>query len=449
MSEPIDFALISQDTHVVKFITKFCEDMNYAFKIWSNEVAFFEDQEKDLVKIRMIMISALSDSNMNGITQKIQAAKLFCPKGFVCCVVPQKIPKEEAAFAIKSGANVIILETELETSSKLEYFCTHIIRDEFIPIKTTDLTQGMVLPFNVYYYVSQRNKFLVCGNEGILLNADKFDKMKKQSEFYIKRIDIDKYEGYINDSDYKTTSKIERRCRIQYLTLCWNYAEFVCLLTDYSKFNSFQEGKTLLNSCKDLCGKLINSLAAVDDLWEVINLRVEEGSTISHIPAITAYAGLFALKLDLKTVEDIMITVLLSDVGLIFMHPSINRKMKKNGLKDLTADELAIYKAHPLQGMKIALDRKLPLTRTIRELMENTHEVVDGSGFPRGKRGDALSAESLIIQFAYEYHERSMLRSGKAPISIKDFNQMLLKDATSMERYRPSFVNNMKKFLLC
>ncbi|MBF0209053.1 MAG: hypothetical protein HQK53_19510 [Oligoflexia bacterium] len=459
MGDSLDFALISDDKGIVDSIRMLCQHFNYSLEVWKNEDDFFDQQTAGneeggasgpTVEPLLILVSALNTPTHESVTQKVQVAKQVYPKSFLGCVVAQKMPKEEASFIQKSGANIVFLENEIYNSSKLEYVCSNIIREMFIPVKLADFEQERILPFDIYYYAPQRSKYLICGHETLVLSDEKMAKMKKYGDFFIKRQDINKFNNYIKSERFQSTASLEKRCRFQYLNLCWNYAEFVFLLTDYSRYNSLQEGKALFDNCKEISNSLINSLVAVDDLWQVINQKTIEGMILHHVPAITAYAGLFALKMgmDSTKVTDVMLATMLGDVGMIYLPPSLTKKLRSGKVSALTPEELQLYQKHPADSLKVALDRRLPISPKVRDYIVDAHERADGSGFPRGRTGDKLSQEVFLVIFAEEYHIKSMQKIGQEKMLMNEFNAKLLDDPSMMLRYRPTFVNELRNLLL-
>ncbi|MBF0300994.1 MAG: hypothetical protein HQK51_19960, partial [Oligoflexia bacterium] len=210
----------------------------------------------------------------------------------------------------------------------------------------------------------------------------------------------------------------------------------------------FTEGKTLLEKCKELSSRLISSMAAVNDLWKIINQRVINVSTLDNIPAVTAYAGLFAVQMEIPNVEDVMLAALLSDISLIFHPLDTITKLKTGGIEKLNAEELKRYKEHPVNSLKIALDRKVPINNNIREILLCTHERADGNGFPKKRASDKIPYESYIVQFAEEYHQISMLKEGSTSINLQEYNKILMDSPDTMNRYKPTFVNNIKKLFV-
>ncbi len=84
------------------------------------------------------------------------------------------------------------------------------------------------------------------------------------------------------------------------------------------------------------------------------------------------------------------------DVGLTVVPERIYRK--KEGY---TEREWREIKKHPQLGMKLALIR--PDLAPISEMMYQTHENYDGSGWPKGVAGEAILQEVMAVRLVTEY----------------------------------------------
>jgi len=90
---------------------------------------------------------------------------------------------------------------------------------------------------------------------------------------------------------------------------------------------------------------------------------------------------------------------LLHDVGKIGVSDLILCKPDK-----LTDDEFAKMRSHPLHTLKILSEGYYPRAlRAIPEVAACHHEKIDGSGYPRGLKGDALPQIARIIAVADIY----------------------------------------------
>lgn len=110
----------------------------------------------------------------------------------------------------------------------------------------------------------------------------------------------------------------------------------------------------------------------------------------SHRVASAAAAIASELDLDDATVEQVRLAGRLHDVGKIGIREEV---LDKPG--DLTPEEFAHVREH----VRIGMDILAPLTHLgpVLEYVAHHHERLDGSGYPRGLRDDAISLGGRII----------------------------------------------------
>jgi response regulator RpfG family c-di-GMP phosphodiesterase len=96
--------------------------------------------------------------------------------------------------------------------------------------------------------------------------------------------------------------------------------------------------------------------------------------------------------------QTVFVAALLHDIGLI----GLSDEMLAKPVPKLSADELALYRKHPVLGEQslLALDDMQPVAALIR----SHHEHFDGKGFPDGRAGAdiPLGARILAIVDAYD-----------------------------------------------
>ena len=81
------------------------------------------------------------------------------------------------------------------------------------------------------------------------------------------------------------------------------------------------------------------------------------------------------------------------DVGKISIPAEILSKPRR-----LTELEYSLIKEHPVTGFNILKEVSFPWP--IAQIIHEHHERIDGSGYPRGLKGDQLLIESKIIAVA-------------------------------------------------
>ncbi len=136
---------------------------------------------------------------------------------------------------------------------------------------------------------------------------------------------------------------------------------------------------------------------AWDETIEVLSTTVEmrDPYTAGHQRRVARLAGAIAGKLGIP--EQSLFAVerasLLHDVGKIEVPAEI---LSKPG--SLSAIEMGIVKQHVEAGWKILKNIALPWP--LAEIVYQHHELLDGSGYPRGLKGDEICIEARIITVA-------------------------------------------------
>lgn len=130
-------------------------------------------------------------------------------------------------------------------------------------------------------------------------------------------------------------------------------------------------------------------------------VQAKDDSTFGHLEAVEKLGIMTAeeLGLDLSGKKrDILIAGLrLHDVGKIGIPDAI---LKKEG--GLTQEEWIIMKQHVEKGVKILE----PLTdfKDVSNIVRCHHEFYNGSGYPRGIKGDEIPIEAAIVSVVDAFH---------------------------------------------
>jgi putative nucleotidyltransferase with HDIG domain len=125
----------------------------------------------------------------------------------------------------------------------------------------------------------------------------------------------------------------------------------------------------------------------------VIDAR--EPWVLGHSERVAKYAVAIGQVMGLSASELAFVHTggLLHDLGKVGIPEGILNKPGR-----LTEEEYAVMKQHAMIGERILADVK-PLAAVARIVGEH-HERIDGTGYPRGKRGDAISLGGRIVAVA-------------------------------------------------
>jgi putative nucleotidyltransferase with HDIG domain len=146
------------------------------------------------------------------------------------------------------------------------------------------------------------------------------------------------------------------------------------------------------------------------DLCSSDLVRSEETFLGSHVRALTvslaekdAYTEEHTRRVALRAVQvgeelgfsparlrELATGALVHDVGKLSVPNTILKKPSS-----LTDEEFAVVKRHPEWGFKML--RELGFTESVRRLVLDHHERLDGSGYPRGLAGPAMSLDARIL----------------------------------------------------
>lgn len=124
------------------------------------------------------------------------------------------------------------------------------------------------------------------------------------------------------------------------------------------------------------------------------------------------------LGLSAKQVEQIRVASLLHDVGLLHVPEDVINKKGK-----VTADELKLLMQHPTLGAEML--RSVPALKEICDILEHHHECWDGTGYPRGLKGDDIPLAARIVAIVEAYHAMISDRPYRPAMSLEKAKRVL------------------------
>ncbi|MBB6062947.1 HD-GYP domain-containing protein (c-di-GMP phosphodiesterase class II) [Thermosipho japonicus] len=160
----------------------------------------------------------------------------------------------------------------------------------------------------------------------------------------------------------------------------------------------------------------------------LVNLvEFKDNETGNHVKRVALYSKIIAEKLNLhpQIVREIYQFAPLHDIGKVGIPDSILLKPGK-----LTDSERQIIEKHVEIGVKVIskfIENSKNLIETssaqvMLNIISDHHEKYDGTGYPKGKKGDEISIEGRIVALADVFDALTSKRPYKEPL---DFNIVL------------------------
>ncbi|MFN4227149.1 MAG: HD domain-containing phosphohydrolase [Candidatus Ratteibacteria bacterium] len=143
-----------------------------------------------------------------------------------------------------------------------------------------------------------------------------------------------------------------------------------------------------LNEEKKLLEQTLNG--TIHALSKIVEIR--DPYTAGHQLSVSVLAEKVAKELGLKEeeIKQILWASLLHDIGKISVPSEILVVPRK-----LTSIEFSIVKTHPIVAYNVL--KVIPQFEKISQIVLQHHERLDGTGYPRGLKGDEILKEARII----------------------------------------------------
>lgn len=393
--EKTNFLLISPNIpaneKIVSRCQEVCRDTGYSFC----QIA----ESRSLNKFAdFIVFTTESYKNESSLISDIKKLKQLTPDSFLLVTISPKINLAIPLNLKKAGADCVFLDSDLLTSSKLEFVAFQKIQSSHISIKASELKVGSSIDCFVYHSMPINQKFLPILWPNETITEYRMEKLNKVRDLYIQRKDLNVFQNYRGKYEIYSV----KQARMQFLTLLTSYFDLIMYFCDHSENDNFKKGSDLLGNCKASATSLVDTLKHVDNVWPIFHhMPIGDYGSVERSPTIATFAAHLGIQSKLGNPVDTIMAALLADLGMLFLAPSLAKKIRQGvDLSLLSRLEAEEYRKHPSMSLVATLSRKIEIPMTLEQIILKTHERVDMNGFPYKPNPDSIPLESMLIQFS-------------------------------------------------
>ncbi len=187
--------------------------------------------------------------------------------------------------------------------------------------------------------------------------------------------------------------------------------------------------------------------AYLDTIFRLsVAAEYKDDDTAVHIHRMSRYSAILAegLGLSAAEVESIRYASPMHDIGKLGVPDSILMKPGK-----LTPQEFKEMQNHTVFGAKILENAKAELLKVSEVIALTHHEKWDGSGYPRGLKGESIPLSGRIVALADVFDALTTKRCYKPAFSLEE-SMKIIKEGTGRHfdaKVVQAFNDNIEKIL--
>jgi len=299
-------------------------------------------------------------------------------------------------------------------TDRLNAFTNGKIRS-FRSVQLIDLAADSTLEFDTFLFLPLNNKYIRYSASGQTIGKQRSDKLTESqvANVFIKKEEMASFYKFTAQQlkkvgSSKTISETEKREKMQGAVRDLLSG----LFTDSKIEGSFDDGREVLNDCKEIVKSYIVGEDKDKSCWyeKIVQVADEPGSPYTKASKVASLAALFSMATGIGDPEELAMAGILHHIGLIDLPAELQNK----DYETMSPEEKAVYQKHPELSVEIIKKRKMIISDNVAKAILQHHEKYSGTGYPKGLAADRIKPEAQVLAFADLFVEMTAPRAGHA-----------------------------------
>lgn len=314
-----------------------------------------------------------------------------------------------------------------------------ISNEEFcqVAIEIFEKMKGSI-PFDLYVQLAE-HKYTKIFNRNDKIDMERFKNYEKKGaqSVFIRKKDRREYIGVTE----RVIKRLTMQENLSHSDASWAIAE----LSEQTLFEIYEDrifDEDCLRRAQEIAQAYVKLLKTdIKVLTQFVQLCRNETYMVRHCIS-TAVIGLLiayaAENINERMLEIVCLGGLLHDLGMGKLPAEIGDADRK-----LTAPEWAEVKQHPRLGLEMATGMKDFPTEAL-QVIEQHHENYNGTGYPKGLKGEEIYYPARIIAIADCFSALTTRRGGRALYPPEEALSLLMTEAG---KFDPKLLKSFKELL--
>lgn len=310
---------------------------------------------------------------------------------------------------------------------------------KFTAIPIDDFFSAKNVLFDVYIKLGS-SKFLKILHTGDTFTRERLDKYKSSkgiTHLYISTDDRQKFINWNNVVASMTVGndKVSAEKKVSHMkSLTDKFVEEI--YTEGLKPQMVEQGKLLSQNTMQMIEKEKN-------LYKVLRtLQDMDPNAYSHSYMVSLFSSMVVKQFEwqsMATIESITLASMLHDIGKV----KLPKELLTKTYFEMTPEEIVLWKEHPKYSAEY-LENNRQINQSVKQIVIQHHEMIDGSGFPFGLRDSNMLTLSKIVSFVNDFI--NIITYEK--ITPVEGLRKVLSDSTLSIKYNPFVLENFSKVFI-